>query len=322
MSDLLEFRHLKYLIAVGEEANISRAAKRLYLAQPSLSTQIKSLEEALLIPLLVRGRKGIEITPAAAILITGAHEILKLRDELIATARAVQRTHLEPLRLGFSPFVDHALLQMVCETHKSLFPDCEITPKNGSHVELLSLLESGEIDAALLTLPVSRTDMATYPFTHRRLMVCMKANAPLASRREVSPSELEGKLTIFREPKQHPEGHRQLMEMLEAANIRPEVAKTTATPHDLQWMVESGFGYALIQEGTELHSGLVTRPVAGANWTVDSALIVKKSASRKTLPYLVRELRKRVRLQVSTPPGKPPRSVPPSTKDQSLDLFG
>ena len=53
MSDLLEFRHLRYLIAVAEEANISRAAKRLFLAQPSLSTQLKSMEESLLIDLLV-----------------------------------------------------------------------------------------------------------------------------------------------------------------------------------------------------------------------------------------------------------------------------
>src|ERR1700690_1123847 len=54
MSELLEFRHFKYLIAVAEEKNISRAAKRLFLAQPSLSIQLKSIEDALSIELLVR----------------------------------------------------------------------------------------------------------------------------------------------------------------------------------------------------------------------------------------------------------------------------
>ena len=58
MSDLLEFRHFKYLIAVAEEKNISRAAKRLFLAQPSLSIQLKCIEDALSIELLVRAKGG------------------------------------------------------------------------------------------------------------------------------------------------------------------------------------------------------------------------------------------------------------------------
>ena len=58
MSDRLDFRHLKYLIAVAEEKNISRAAKRLFLSQPSLSIQLKSIEDELSIELLVRVPKG------------------------------------------------------------------------------------------------------------------------------------------------------------------------------------------------------------------------------------------------------------------------
>jgi DNA-binding MarR family transcriptional regulator len=68
ISDQLEFRHLRYLIAVAEEENISRAAKRLFVAQPSLSIQLKSMEEALSIELLVRVPKGVKLTPAAEVL--------------------------------------------------------------------------------------------------------------------------------------------------------------------------------------------------------------------------------------------------------------
>ena len=87
MSDLLEFRHFKYLIAVAEEKNISRAAKRLFLAQPSLSIQLKSIEDALSIELLVRVPKGVKLTPAAEVLIAGARQILALRDEVVAADR-------------------------------------------------------------------------------------------------------------------------------------------------------------------------------------------------------------------------------------------
>jgi hypothetical protein len=81
MCDSLEFRHLRNLIAVAEEGNISRAARRIYLSQPSLSTQIKDLEEVLQVPLLVQDHKGVHTTPAAEVLIAGGRELLKLRDE-------------------------------------------------------------------------------------------------------------------------------------------------------------------------------------------------------------------------------------------------
>ena len=64
MSDILEFRHLKYIVAVAEEANFTRAAERLFLAQPSLSKQIKDLEDVIGFPIFVRTRDGARITPA------------------------------------------------------------------------------------------------------------------------------------------------------------------------------------------------------------------------------------------------------------------
>ena len=322
ISDLLEFRHLRYLIAVAEEENISRAAKRLYLAQPSLSIQLKSIEDALSIELLVRVRKGVKLTPAAEVLIAGARQILTLRDEVIAATLASHHGTIAPLRIGFSPFIDRALLQMVCSAHLALFPNCEITPKSGDSVELLSLLERGAIDAALLTLPANRIGLNIDELTHDRLVVCMQSNDPAASLDEIAPSALENKLKIFREPKQNPEGHRHLMEMLDKVGVHPEVASTTSTPHDIQWMVQSGFGHALIREGSELEDGVVTRPVAGVNWTVDCALISKKSSSQRTIPALVRALRKKLRIPSFKPSKKPPQSARLSAAKRTLPLFG
>jgi len=261
MSDLIEFRHFKYLIAVAEEKNISRAAKRLFLAQPSLSIQLKSIEDALSIELLVRVPKGVKLTPAAEVLIAGARQILALRDEVVAAARASHHGTIAPLRIGFSPFIDCALLQMVCSAHIALFPNCEITPKSGDSVELLSLLERGLIDAVLLPLPAIGIDLNIDKLSRDRLVVCMRSNDPAASLDEIAPSALEKKLKIFREPKQNPEGHRKLMEMLDAVGVHPEVVSTTAHPREIQWMVKLGHGHALIREGSELEEGVVTRPV-------------------------------------------------------------
>jgi DNA-binding transcriptional LysR family regulator len=164
MSHLIELRHLKNLTVVAEEGNISRAASRLYVSQSCLSGQMKYLEEAAQVCLLVRHRGGVHATPAAEILIAGSKHILKLCDDLLAATRSADTVMFLPMRLGFSAFVDHSLFEMVCSIHTSLFPSCEIKSQSGDNVELLTLLDRGDIDAALLTLPVTGTGLKTYPF--------------------------------------------------------------------------------------------------------------------------------------------------------------
>src|SRR6201999_2199960 len=96
MSDLVEFRHLKYIVAVAETANFTRAAERLFLAQPSLSKQIKDLEDEIGFPIFVRNRDGVRITPAGQMIITYAQEALSARGEIIRMARAVYKGGVAP----------------------------------------------------------------------------------------------------------------------------------------------------------------------------------------------------------------------------------
>jgi DNA-binding transcriptional LysR family regulator len=261
-------------------------------------------------------------TAAAEILIAGNKQILKLCNDVLTAAQSANTVPLLPLRLGFSSFVDHDLYEMVCSMHKALFPSCEIVSQSGDPVDLLLMLEHGEIDAALVTLPASGAGLTAHQFTQSRLVVCMRADDPLSKLKEITPADLGTKLTIFREPKQHPEAHERLMEMLDVVGIGRDIVRANKTPNDIQWMVESGGGFALIPEGSPLQVGLVTRPIAGVTWTVDSALIVGRSKSQKTLPRLVKELRRRFRAVAKLPPAKPVRSVRPSISSKTLPLFG
>ena len=322
MPDPIELRHLKNLTVVAEEGNISRAAIRLYISQPCLSEQMKHLEETAQVCLLVRHRGGVRATPAAEILIAGTKQILKFCDDLLVATRSADTVTFPPMRLGFSSFVDHHLFEMVCSIHTSLYPSCEIKRQSGDNVELLTLLDRGDIDAALLTLPVTEMGLKTYPFTQSRLVACMREDDPLSKLKEITPADLASRLTIFREPKQHPEAHDRLIEMLGEVGITGDVANTNKSPHDLQWMVESSYGYALIPEGSPLQKGLVTRPITGVTWTVDSALILGRSTSHKTLPSLVKELRRRFRLQAKMPPAKPVCPVRALKEDKNLLLYG
>jgi DNA-binding transcriptional LysR family regulator len=136
MSDLVEFRHLKYIVAVADEANITRAAERLFLAQPSLSKQIKDLEDEVGFPIFVRNRDGVRITPPGQMIIAYAHEALQKKSKIIAMARAVHRGEVPPFRLGFSSFIDPELLQIFRNAYAKLLPDCLIHLSSGDPIQL------------------------------------------------------------------------------------------------------------------------------------------------------------------------------------------
>jgi DNA-binding MarR family transcriptional regulator len=105
MFDLVEFRHLKYIAAIAETLNFTRAAERLFLAQPSLSKQIKDLEDGIGIQIFVRNHDGVRITAAGQMIVSYAIEAVKSRNEIIQAARAVHCGEIPPLRIGFSCFV-------------------------------------------------------------------------------------------------------------------------------------------------------------------------------------------------------------------------
>jgi DNA-binding transcriptional LysR family regulator len=91
MSDNLEFRHLRYIVAIAETRNFTRAADRLFLTQPSLSRQIKDLEDDIGFPIFLRNRSSVDITPAGQLVVSYAQEALQERAELIRAARAFRR---------------------------------------------------------------------------------------------------------------------------------------------------------------------------------------------------------------------------------------
>ena len=82
------------------------------------------------------------------------------------------------------------------------------------------------------------------------------------------------------------------MEILAEIGIKPDVACLAATPADIQWMVQSGSGVALIDQKTPLDSSLTTRPIAEVNWSADTAFVYPLIAEHLALPILTRHLRK------------------------------
>ena len=295
MSDSLEFRLLKYIVAVAETSNFTRAAERLFLAQPSLSKQIRDLEEEIRFPIFDRSRDGVRVTLAGEMVVAYAKETLRARDELVAMARAVYLGKVPPLKLGFSSFVSGHLLQSFRETYCGIFPGCEIQLTGGDPTQVLERINQRAIDCAILPMPIDDNLYHVQQVSQSSLVICLRSDDPLTHRSQLDIHEIADRIKIFRDPELQPSAHSRLVEMFAEVGAPMHLACSANTPADIQWMVKAGYGLALIDQASPLDSGLTSRPIAGVNWTVDTAFVHHNLADHIALPFIERSLAQRWR---------------------------
>jgi DNA-binding transcriptional LysR family regulator len=309
--DHLEFRHLRYIVAVAEQHTFTAAAISVPVAQSALSRQIADIEEIYNVQLFerVRGGNGASLTPAGEALLMYARQLLQTRTEIIEAVQAIHQSTLLPFRLGFSPLVEEQVVDTVCHAYQELFPKSEIRPEGADTEDIFERLAQTKLDAALVTLPVSGEGIKVQPVMHQRVVVCLPEDDPLARLSEIPPAALNDKLSIFCDSRQHPRAYARLLEMLNEQEIILRVTNPTSNADHVQWMVKQKICYALIREYEPLRDGLTTRPIQGVSFTVDSAIAYKADSKQLVLPFLLQDLEKRFPLGNMRPPRKPEASV-------------
>lgn len=307
--DSLEFRHLKYIVATAEGGSFSAAAASLHVAQSAISRQIREIEDIFQIRIFDRKHEGAKLTPTGEQFLVYARKLLAEREEVIRAIQAVHQDSLRPFQLGFTSFVEHDVLVTVCDAYKEMFVNGEIMPEGGDTEDLINHVCEEEIDAALVTLPVDDECVAVQPIMRERLVVCIRKDDPLAEHKEIPSDQLNGRLSIFSDPRHHPRAHIRLLEMLEDQGISPRSAKPTFNSDHVQWMVRENLCLALIREHQPISDDLVTRPIQGVHWTLDSAIIYKPDHKLVALPLFLRELANRFPVATLSPTKKPPTSI-------------
>ena len=160
-------------------------------------------------------------------------------------------------------------------------------------VHLVRDVVSGKIDAAIVTLPVEHPEVCVEEVRRDRLVVCLRADHPLSGKAALRAVDLQGNLRVLYDPQQHPEAHARLLELLSETGIQIDDYSSATHPMKVLRLVRYGYGMALIREGTPLEPALMTRPLAGASWTVDTAMIYHKERHPETIPVLARHLKQR-----------------------------
>ena len=292
--DQLELRHLKYLQAIAEEGSITAAAARVHITQSAISTQIRQLEELFDIELLQRDRDGVTLTPHGEILLAYGRDLLQGRVDVIDMLNSLRTGEITPLRMGFSSLIEKRTLESVIATTRRLFPYCDVLAGGDEIEDLETRVGMGELDGALVTLPIEHnSDLMTCIIEKVPLRVCMRADDPLTAHEAIPTHLLTGKLGIFQYQKVHRAAYSRLLELFRSVGIEPRATKPMTNREHIQWTVLEKQGYALVREGARLLPGLATRPIHGADWTIDTALVLRPTSQHPALAMLLRELRKR-----------------------------
>jgi DNA-binding transcriptional LysR family regulator len=196
----MQTHQLRYFVAVAEQRHFTHAARDLGVAQPSVSKQIRKLEEELGAPLFHRMKGNVALTPAGEALLPWARRALGDLDAAASEVRELTELRRGRLALGATPSLSTSLLPRALARFHETYPGVELVASEAGSRDLVSALEQGALDLALVILPLRHEVLETTPLFREELVVAVPPEHPLASRRTVAIADLRGvPMVMFRE---------------------------------------------------------------------------------------------------------------------------
>jgi DNA-binding transcriptional LysR family regulator len=180
-----ELRHLRYFVAVAEELNFSRAARKLRMAQPPLSAAIRQLEGELGTELFRRSSREVKLTEAGTALLPGARRTLTEAEGAVAAAKRAAAGELGSLRIGFSWSARFETLPILGQAFRLERPEVELLTEEMWNSRMTPALRDGTIDVAVALCPEISGELAYTPIRSERVVVLLSASHPLAREEEI-----------------------------------------------------------------------------------------------------------------------------------------
>lgn len=195
----MNLRDLQYLVAVANHLHFGKAADAVHVSQPTLSMQLKKLEEELGVQLFERSNKRVMLTPIGTELVARAKRVLGEAEQLMLTAKAANNPNAGVLRLGIFPTLAPYLLPSLMPLLTKHFPKLRVQLIEERTPELVRALDSGELDAALLAMPVDGVRLVGAELFTEPFLLAAPKHHPLATRKTVTLEDLQGQFLLLLE---------------------------------------------------------------------------------------------------------------------------
>jgi LysR family hydrogen peroxide-inducible transcriptional activator len=278
----LKLKDLRYLVAVADLRHFGRAAARCFVSQPTLSAQLKKLEQSLGVQLIERAPHNVSLTPAGEEIVARARRIIEASDEVVTLARTQRDPLGGRLRVALLPTIGPYLLPRIAPLIRRTLPRLQLQLYEYQTAAMLEKLRAGELDLGILALPVELSGLEARELYREAFLMALPERHPLAAHATVRVADLKGETLLLLE-----DGHclrDQALEVCSRVAVKDAQDFRATSLETLRQMVATGAGVTLLPElagrGAYRNArGVVLRPFArpapqrhiGAVWRKSTA---------------------------------------------------
>jgi LysR family hydrogen peroxide-inducible transcriptional activator len=278
----IKLKDLRYLVAVADCLHFGRAAEQCFVSQPTLSAQLKKLEEYLGVQLIERQPNNVTLTEPGEQIVARARRILEASEEVVTLARSHRDPLAGRLRIALLPTIGPYLLPRISQAWRKSLPRLELRLYEYQTSQILEKLQAGEIDVGILALPVDLDGLEARELFAEAFVVAMPDHHRLAKRESVRADDLEDETLLLLE-----DGHclrDQALEVCSHIGVQEKQDFRATSLETLRQMVATGAGLTLLPELASRGAygnakGVTIRPFAkpapvrhvGAIWRKTSA---------------------------------------------------
>lgn len=275
----MDLRRLRYFVVVAEEQSFSRAAQRLHIAQPPLSSQIKQLETELEVRLFDRTSRGVRLTEAGQLLLDEARRLLSQVEQAARAVRRAGNGEAGTITLGFVPSASNEVLPELLRVFRAGYPGVELFLREMRPDQVVKSLHAGQTDVGFLYLPLEDPTLDVACVSREPLILALPESHALASESSVELRQVAKEPFIMPARYQMPGLYAQVIEACQAAGFTPQ-----AVQNDV-WLMQTIVGLVAGELGVSLvpaslrnfrRTGVVYRSVADLSPTVELGMIWRK----------------------------------------------
>jgi LysR family transcriptional regulator, hydrogen peroxide-inducible genes activator len=242
----LKLKDLGYLVALADTRHFGQAAARCFVSQPTLSAQLKKLEEYLGVQLIERHPRRVALTEAGAQVVARARRMLEASEEIVALAQLQRDPLAGRLRLALLPTIGPYLLPQVALRIRRKLPRLDLLLYEYQTGPMLERLHAGDIDVGILALPVPADGMQQRELYEEPFVVAAPESHELAKRKSLKTSDLDGQTVLLLE-----DGHclrDQALAVCARTDAREKQDFRATSLETLRQMVASGAGITLLPQ--------------------------------------------------------------------------
>jgi len=269
MKQEIEFRHLRYFLAVAETLHFSKAAAQLGMAQPPLSQQIRRLEQMLGHPLFQRTTRGVHLTKVGEYFKERTRNTLRKLREDVEMARRLGSGQEGILKVGFSGSVMLTTLPKAIERYRRIYPKVELRLREMVTAEQIPSLLDGTLDLGFLRDGEPQDGLSVEPILRERFIAVLPARHRLANRATIRPADLGNEPFVLFPRQMGPLAFDRTIACCEAEGFRPNVVQEAPQWPTVVRLVAAGSGVSLTPACVASFAmpGIVYKRVRSRHWT-------------------------------------------------------